>query len=101
MEAGLDVGLDVHQSLEPTAGNDLAVIKEKYGDRLSFIGNMDCSILLPFGSIEEVVEETRKILKTGMPGGGYMFSPCTDLTDSCNLENAEAMLETVKKYGRY
>jgi len=97
----IEAGLDVHQSLEPTAGNDLGVLKEKYGDKLSFIGNMDCSILLPFGTVEEVVEETKKILKAGMPGGGFMFSPCTDLTDSCKLENAEAMLEVVKKYGVY
>jgi hypothetical protein len=94
-------GLHGHQSLEPTAGMDLAHLKEKYGDRFALIGNMDCSRLLPFGSPQEVVEATKKCLRDGSPGGRYMFSPCTDLTDSCRLENAVAMMGTFKKYCNY
>ncbi|MFX0101793.1 MAG: uroporphyrinogen decarboxylase family protein, partial [Candidatus Hodarchaeota archaeon] len=97
----IEVGLDAHQSLEPVAGNDLGAIKEKYKGRLSFIGNMDSSRLLPYGTKEQVIEATKKCLRDGAPDGGYMFSPCTDLTDSCKLENAEVMMETYKKYRNY
>lgn len=97
----IDAGLDCHQSLEPVAGNDLGTIKQKWGDKLSFIGNMDSEVLLPFGTKDEVIKTTKATLKAGMPGGGYMFSPCTDLTDSCKLENVETMMATWKKYGTY
>ncbi|MHA1698694.1 MAG: uroporphyrinogen decarboxylase family protein, partial [Promethearchaeota archaeon] len=97
----IDAGLDAHESLEPTAGNDLKLLKEKYGNRLSLVGNIDCSILLPYGTHQEVIEATKKCLKDGAPGGGYMFSPCTDLTDSCRLDNVEVMMETYKKYRNY
>ncbi|GAB4319352.1 MAG: hypothetical protein Kow0069_22830 [Promethearchaeota archaeon] len=94
-------GLDGHQSLEPAAGMDLAALKEKWGDRFVLIGNLDCSRLLPLGSPGEVVAATRECLKVGAPGGGYVFSPCTDLTDACKLSNVEAMMAAFKKYGKY
>jgi uroporphyrinogen-III decarboxylase len=62
---------------------------------------MDCSVLLPFGTQEEVIAVTKQTLREGMVGGAYMFSPCTDLTDSCNLDNVLAMMQTWKKFGHY
>lgn len=97
----IEAGLDAHQSIEPVAGNNLAEIKQTYGDRLSFIGNIDCSRLLPYGSRYEVIEAVKDCLRVGAPGGGYMFSPCTDLTDSCTLENVEVMMATYKKFRTY
>jgi hypothetical protein len=97
----IEAGLDAHESLEPVAGNNLADLKARYGDRLALVGNIDCSILLPYGSPDEVVETTKQCLRDGMPGYGYMFSPCTDFTDSCKLENVEIMMETYKKYRDY
>jgi hypothetical protein len=97
----IDAGLDAHQSVEPPAGNKLGEIKVKWGDKLAFIGNMDCSVLLPFGTQEEVIAVTKQTLREGMVGGAYMFSPCTDLTDSCNLDNVLAMMQTWKKFGNY
>ncbi|MHA1680735.1 MAG: uroporphyrinogen decarboxylase family protein, partial [Promethearchaeota archaeon] len=97
----IDAGLDAHQSLEPVAGNDLKEIKEKYAGRLSFIGNIDSSRLLPFGTRQDVIDAVKYCLRYGAPGGGYMFSPCTDLTDSCRLDNTEIMMATYKKYRKY
>ncbi|MHA1732430.1 MAG: uroporphyrinogen decarboxylase family protein [Promethearchaeota archaeon] len=97
----IKIGLDGHESLEPAAGMDLLHCKEEYGDDLVLIGNIDCSRLLPYGTPAEVVEATKKCLRDGAPGGGYVFSPCTDLTDSCRLDNVEAMMAAVQKYGAY
>ncbi|MHA1820392.1 MAG: uroporphyrinogen decarboxylase family protein [Promethearchaeota archaeon] len=97
----IDAGVDAHQSLEPTAGMDLKHLKETYGDKLTLIGNIDVSRLIPYGTKEEVIEATKKCLKDGAPGGGYIFSTCSDLTNSCKLENAEIMMQTYKKYRDY
>jgi len=97
----IEIGLDAHESLEPVAGMDLKHCKETYGDRLSLVGNIDSSRLLPYGSPEEITTEVKKCLNDGAPGGGFMFSPCTDLTDSCKLDNAIVMMETFKKFRDY
>ncbi len=89
------------QSLEPAAGMDLGHLKEKWGDEVTLIGNLDCSRLLPFGSAQDVVKATKKCLNDGMEGGGYICGPTTDIIDSIKPENIKAMVETVHKYGKY
>ena len=97
----IEVGLDVHQSVESLAGNDLGEIKDKWGDKLSFIGNMDVSDLLAFGTNEEVIESTKQCLRNGMKSPGYMFSPCSDLINLDKLELVETMMATYKKHRAY
>lgn len=97
----VEIGLDGHQSLEPVAGMDLAHLKETYAGRFVLIGNVDSSRLLPYGSPEEVARVTRETIQAGAPGGGYVFSPCTDLTDACTLRNVEVMMETYRKNRDY
>ena len=97
----IEIGLDAHESLEPVAGMDLKHCKETYGNQMALVGNIDSSRLLPYGRVDEVAAEVKKCLQDGAPGGGYMFSPCTDLTDSCTLDNAIVMMETYKKYRSY
>jgi len=97
----IEAGVDVHQSVEPMAGNDLAKLKEKYGHKLSFIGNIDSSQLLSYGSKEEIRENVKKTLKVGMKNSGYIFSPCTDLLNTNKVDNVLVMMETWKKYGHY
>jgi uroporphyrinogen-III decarboxylase len=40
-------------------------------------------------------------IKDAGSGGGYILSPCTDITDSCKFENIQAMIAAVHKYGKY
>jgi uroporphyrinogen decarboxylase len=94
-------GFDGIQSLEPAAGMDLKHLKETWGDKVTLIGNLDCSRLLPFGTVEEVAQATRQCLNDAMAGGGYICGPTTDIIDSCKPENIKAMVETVHKYGIY
>lgn len=94
-------GFDGIQSLEPAAGMDLKAIKEQYGDKVTLIGNLDCSRLLPFGTVEEVTKATKQCLSDAMKGGGYILGPTTDIIDSCRPENIKAMVDTCKKYGVY
>jgi uroporphyrinogen-III decarboxylase len=89
------------ESLEPMAGMDLAHLKETYGNDLTLIGNMDMSQVMPLGTPERVEQEVISMMKAAKAGGGYIFSPCTDITDATPLENVLAMMRAVKKYGVY
>ena len=97
----MEAGFHGVESLEPFAGMDLKHLKETYGDKLCLIGNIDVSGLLPFGTTDDVVEAVKKCIKDAAEGGGYMLSPCTDITDSCKLDNVLAMMDAAKKYGNY
>ncbi|MHA1794286.1 MAG: uroporphyrinogen decarboxylase family protein [Promethearchaeota archaeon] len=97
----IKAGFDGVESLEPAAGMDLKHLKEEYGDKLCLMGNIDCSRLLPMGSKEDVKASVKKCIKDAAAGGGYILAPCTDLTDSCKVENVIAMVDAVEKYGQY
>ena len=97
----IEAGFSGVESLEPMAGMNLKHLKEVYGDKLCLIGNIDVSQLLPYGTKDEVVEAVKKCIRDAGEGGGYMLSPCTDITNSCKLENVLTMISTTKKYGEY
>lgn len=97
----IEAGFHGVESLEPRAGMNLKHLKEKYGDKLCLIGNIDVSELLPYGTTDQVVEAVKKCIKDAGNGGGYILSPCTDLTSSCKVENVLTMIQAAKKYGRY
>ena len=95
----IEAGFSGVESLEPMAGMNLKHLKEAYGDKLCLIGNIDVSQLLPYGSKDDVVNAVKKCIRNAGVGGGYMLSPCTDITNSCKLENVLTMISATKKYG--
>lgn len=90
-------GFDGLQSLQPSAGMDIVAIKEKYGDRLCLMGNMDLNHLMPFGTPEEVAEETKRLVANCNRQGGFILSTCNILTDMVPVANALAMYRAAEE----
>lgn len=97
----IDSGIDCLDPIDPQAGMDLFEVKKKYGDRIALKGNVDCAQTLTFGTREEVIAETKRALKNGAPGGGYILSSSNSIHSGVKPENFTVMLETHKKYGSY
>jgi hypothetical protein len=93
-------GVDAWQTLEPASGVDFKYVKETYGDKLTLVGGIDASRILPFGTKEEVIAHTRGRLEVGKPGGGYIAGCSHDLMD-IPLENLIACRDTIREYGKY
>jgi uroporphyrinogen decarboxylase len=93
-------GLDVWQTLEPASGVDLAGVKERFGDKMTFAGAIDYSRTVPFGNPAEIDAHVRKVLKAGMPGGGYIAGPSHDIMD-VPLASVIQARDLVKKLGVY
>ena len=66
----LGCGVDAYLEIDMGAGMDLAKLRQRYGARITFLGNMDCGRILSFSSPEEIARVTRKILEAGGTGGG-------------------------------
>jgi uroporphyrinogen decarboxylase len=96
----IDCGLDVLQSLQPTA-MDLAALKREYGRHLAFQGGLDIQRTLPQGSPEEVRAEVKQRAETLGPGGGYIFCTAHNLLPDVPLENIEALFAAYLEHGRY
>jgi hypothetical protein len=96
----IDAGLDAIQSLEPAAGVDIARVKEKYGDKMTFIGGFDSTNTMSFGTPADVIADVKKCLKAAMPGGGYIAGTSHRIID-VPIANVQAMVDTVRKHGQY
>jgi uroporphyrinogen decarboxylase len=91
-------GYDGVQSLQPSAGMDIARIKRRYGERLCLMGNLDLDRLLPLGTPDEVRAATRALLETAAPGSGFILSTCNVLTKDVPAANALAMYEEAEAF---
>jgi uroporphyrinogen-III decarboxylase len=96
----VDCGFDGLQSLEPTAGVDLALVKKKVGDKLCLMGNIDVAHDLVYGTKDEVYNAVKYAIKTGGPGGGFMVS-AANMHPGVKVPNLKWMVEATKKYGEY
>ena len=97
----LNSGFDGYQSVDPSAGMDIGFIKKKYGDRITLMGNVDCAQILHLGTKDDVISETKKVLKIASPGGGHILSSSNTIHSDVPTENFIQMLETVREYGNY
>jgi len=95
-----DCGFDGVHSLEPTAGVDLARVKEMIGDRLCLLGNLDITHILVDADKDEVYRAVRESIKAAGEGGGYILAP-TNSHPGISVERLRWMLEAVEEYGRY
>jgi len=64
-------------------------------------GNVDCAHLMTLGSPAQVAEATRKALRIGMPGGGFILSSSNSIHSAVKPENYRAMLDTLRECGKY
>jgi len=96
----VNCGFDGLQSLEPTAGVDLALVKKKIGDKICLMGNIDVAHILVDATKEEVYDAVKYAIKTGGPGGGFIVS-AANMHPGVNVPNLRWMVEATKKYGEY
>jgi hypothetical protein len=101
LEGMIESGVDAFQAIEPRAGMDIAAIKQQYGDRLTLIGNVDCSTVLVNGPVEAVKEETARVIRAAAPGGGFLLSTSNSVHPGVAPEYYLAMLETAREMGSY
>lgn len=87
-------------SLDPQGGVDIAEVKQRYGNQVCLIGNVNCG-LLDTGSRESIIESARYALNNGMPGGGYIFSTSNCVYTGMPLSSYELILDVWRKEGNY
>lgn len=91
VEKFVEWGFDGAHAFEPTAGNTLAAAREKVGDRLCLIGNIDITHTLVDGTRDEVAEEVARAMSDAA-GGGFILSP-THTHPAMSVDRIKWMLQ--------
>ncbi len=91
------MGVSVLNPLQPECMN-IGDIKRVYGERLCFWGGISTQRTLPYGTPQQVAEETRAVIELLSAGGGYISSPAQDIQDDVPYENIVALLDTVRSF---
>ena len=81
--------------------SDLPALKKRYGGNIVFCGGIDTRRILPFGSVEEVREEVRRVIRILGPGGGCMIDAVHTVMNDVPPENVLAMADAVEEFGCY
>ena len=85
-------------SIDPQAGVDIAEVKRICGKSVCLIGNVSCG-LLDTGTDEECIQSARYALRSGMPGGGYVFSTSNCIYTGMKLSRYELILDVWRREG--
>lgn len=93
-------GFDILNPVQTSAtGMDPVLIKETYGDRLSFWGaGVETQTTLPFGTPQEVREEVRRRIEIFGRGGGYVFASIHNVQTRIPVENIVAFYEAFAEH---
>ncbi|HEY3324200.1 MAG TPA: uroporphyrinogen decarboxylase family protein [Planctomycetota bacterium] len=97
----LEAPFDCLDPIDPVAGMDIGEVKKKFGHRVALKGNVNCAETLTFGSISDVIAETKQVIAKAAPGGGFILSSGNSIHSSVKPENYLGMLHTLRMYGRY
>lgn len=96
----VESGIDAIHPLDQTASMDIGKVQKKYSE-LVVIGGIDCGELLTNRSIKEVEAETKNILQNISIFEGHIMSSSNTIHSRVKPENYMAMVNIVKKYGKY
>ncbi len=95
-EAGLEIVNPVQCS---ATGMDPGLLKQEFGDRLTFWGGgVDTQRTLPFGTPAEVREQVLRRCEIFAPGGGFIFNSIHNIQAGTPVQNIVAMFDAVHEF---
>ncbi len=87
----IEMGLDVYDVVQPTTPSmDIGVLKERFGEQLTFCGSMCVQGTLAWGTVRDVEREVNRRREL-FPQGGLFLGPTHAVQAGSPLENTLAM----------
>ena len=93
----VDMGLDVLNPVQPEC-MDLTFLKKEYGDKLAYWGGISTQQTLPYGTPNQVADETRWTIDLMGKKGGYITASSQEIQADVPFENLCALIDTANEY---
>jgi uroporphyrinogen decarboxylase len=91
----IEIGVDVFNPFQPEV-LDVFAAKQHFGDRLSFFGGISTQRTLPYGSVQQVEDEVRRLINGIGKDGGYFAAPAHAIPADAKPENIAAMISILQ-----
>jgi len=95
----IECGVQVINPLEAKSGLDVRTLKQHYGDRLTFFGNID--VIAMAGAGEDLEEEIRTKITAARQGGGYIYHSDHSVPPEVSFERYQHVMSLVRQYGTF
>ena len=96
----IETGVDALNPVQINAEKmDPGTLKREFGRDITFWGG-GCSTqtTLSFGTLEEIEDETKRMIETFAPGGGYVFNQVHNIQSNVSPQRIIKLYETAKRY---
>ncbi|MHB1485909.1 MAG: uroporphyrinogen decarboxylase family protein [Saccharofermentanales bacterium] len=97
----IDIGVDIAQTIQPEADNDLAFFKKEYGADISFWGGVGMQSVFNKHQEDEIVEDVCRVLRTMSKNGGYILAPSHRFTREVDQQIIETFIKVANLQGFY
>lgn len=94
----IDAGVTILNPIQPEC-MDPAVIKRRFGSRLTLLGTIGTQTTLPFGTPRQVAQMVARRMRECAPGGGFIIAPTHSIRPEVPWENIRAFYDAVDRYG--
>jgi uroporphyrinogen decarboxylase len=91
----IEAGVHCFNPFQPEV-MDIYELLPRYRGRLAFHGGLSTQKTLPFGDVDDVRSETRRLLQLGRDGS-YLFAPAHDVEGDVPLENMLAAIDLAQQ----
>ena len=96
----LEIGYDAYQSIQASAGMDLATLKRELGDRMTLWGGVAVEHLIA-GTPEDVRLDVRRAMACAKSGGRFILGASHSIAVGTQYDNYMAMLDEYHKLRDY
>lgn len=96
----IEVGFDWLHPLEARAGNDVREYKQKLGDQLTLVGNINADVLAD-GDRRAIEREITEKIPQAKVGGGYIYHIDHSVPPTIAFDDYAYAMELVRQCGRY
>jgi uroporphyrinogen decarboxylase len=93
------IGVNCFNPFQPEV-MDIYSLMGKYRRQLTFHGGLSTQRVLPYGSVDQVCNETLRLLEAGRRGS-YIFAPAHDVEGDVPLENMLSFIEVIQSQPGY
>jgi uroporphyrinogen decarboxylase len=99
----IEAGVDIMNPFQVNcSGMDTGKFKKEFGNDLTIWGgSCDNQSVMPYGTPQQVRDETKRRIDDLAPGGGFIFAPIHVIQEGVPPENIMAWWETLQEYGHY